>query len=222
MSTQSSATAAAAAGSKRKRRSVPATPADSPAKRRTPRAGEGSAAAADPPATLVAVPPPVGSQWSVAMRSAREDGKFIDVTLLVGGRRIPTHRLVLVSHSPYLDGLLTSGLAESREGGDTLEIGGDTMDGHAVETIVDCFYSGQLLLSRGTVSSVISTANLFRVDAVEKAACDFFVEALEPSTGCEALAFAAAHSVGGDHARGLHAQCVDYVVGHFAAWSHRS
>jgi hypothetical protein len=221
MSTRSSAAAAAAGGGKRKRRSVPATPTESPAKRRTARGGAGpaaAAAAADPP-TLVAVAPLAGSQWSVAMRPAREDGKFIDVTLLVGGREIPTHRLVLVSHSPYLDGLLTSGLAESREGGDTLKIGDDSTDGRAVEAIVDCFYSGKVSLSRSTVSSVIRTANLFRVDAVEKAACDFFVEALEPSTGCEALAFAAAHSVGGDHARGLHEQCVEYVVDHFAECS---
>ena len=55
-------------------------------------------------------------------------------------------------------------------------------------------------------ASVISTANLFRVDAVEKVACDFFVESIEPSTACEALAFATAYSVCGEHARGEHAR----------------
>jgi hypothetical protein len=150
------------------------------------------------------------------MRSAREQGKFIDITLLVGGRKISAHKNVLVGLSPYLHGLLTSGLAESKEGGDTLKIGDEDTDGRAVEAIVDCFYSGQLTLSCVTVSSVIRTANLLGVDAVEKAACDFFVERIEPSTACEALAFAAAHAECGEHARGLHAQCVEYVVGHFA------
>jgi hypothetical protein len=69
------------------------------------------------------------------------------------------------------------------------------------------------------VSSVIRTANLFGVDTVEKAACDFFVESIEPSTACEALAFAAAHSECGEHARGLHERCVGYVVEHFAECS---
>jgi cyclin A len=54
---------------------------------------------------------------------------------------------------------------------------------------------------------------------VEKPACDFFVESLEVSTACEALAFAAAHSVGGEHARGLEERCVGYVVDHFAECS---
>jgi hypothetical protein len=84
---------------------------------------------------------------------------------------------------------------------------------------VDCFYSGELSLSRSTVSSVIRTANLLGVDAVEKAACDFFVEALEPCTAAEALAFAAAHTACGEHARGLHERCVSYMVEHFAQCS---
>ena len=149
------------------------------------------------------------------MRRQREAGQFIDVTLIVGGRKIPAHKTVLVGLSPYIEGLLTSGLAESQQGGDTLKIGDEDTDGHAVEAIVDCFYSGELSLSNSTVSSVIRTANLLGVGAVEKAACDFFVESIEPSTACEALAFATAQSVCGEHARGLHEQCMSYVVEHF-------
>jgi hypothetical protein len=215
MSTRSAA--AASSSSKRKRRSASTTPAESPAKRRTTRAAGGASAApvADPP-TLVPAAPPATCDWSTAMRPAREAGEFIDITLLAGERKIPTHKLVIVSHSPYLHGLLTSGLAESKQGGDTLKIGDEHTDGRAVEAIVDCFYSGQLSLSHSTVSSVIRTANLLGVGAVEKAACDFFVESIEPSTACEALAFAAAHSECGEHARGLHQQCVGYVVDNFA------
>ena len=163
---------------------------------------------ADPP-TLVPVAPPADGQWCVSMQRHREAGQLIDITLLVGGRKIPAHKLVLISHSPYLEGLLPSGLAESKQGGDELKIGDAETDGRAVEAIVDCFYSGQLSLS-STVSSVIRTADLLRVDAVEKEACDFFVESLEVSTACEALAFAAAHSGGGEHARGLHGRCAAY------------
>ena len=211
MSTRSAA-AAASGSSTCKRRSSPSTAAESPAKRRTTRGGGGASAAApvaDPP-TLV----PVEGQWSQPMRSAREAGDFVDITLLVGDRKIPTHKLVLVSHSPYLHGLLTSGLAESSQGGDTLKVGDGGTDGRAVEAIVDCFYSGQLSLSGSTVSSVIRTANLLAVSAVEKAACDFFVESLEPSTACEALAFAAAHTACGEHARVLHERCAGYMVEH--------
>jgi hypothetical protein len=173
---------------------------------------------ADPP-TLVPVPPPADGQWCVSMRSHREAGEFIDINLLVGGRKIPAHKIALVSHSPYLHGLLTSGLAESKQGGDELKIGDAETDGRAVEAIVDCFYSGQLSLSNSTVSSVIRTADLLRVGTVEKAACGFFVGALEPSSASEALAFAATHAACGEHAHTLHGQCVGYMVEHFAECS---
>jgi hypothetical protein len=216
MSTRS---AAAAAASSRKRRFSSAASAESPAKRRTTCGGAASAAPVADPPTLVTVAPPAGSQWCVALQRPREAGEFVDITVVVGDRKIPTHKLVLVGLSPYLHGLLTSGLAESKQGGDTLKIGDDSTDGRAVEAIVDCFYSGQLSLSRSTVSSVIRTANLLAVGAVEKVACDFFVESIEPSTACEALGFAAAHSECGEHARGLHERCVEYVVDHFAECS---
>ena len=204
MSTRSAA-AASSSSSSRKRRSTSGASAESPAKRRTTRAA-GSGASAAPvadPSTLVPVASPAGG-WCASMRPAREAGEFIDITLIVGDRKIPAHKTVLVGLSPYIEGLLTSGLAESQQGGDTLKIGDEDTDGHAVEAIVDCFYSGELSLSNSTVSSVIRTANLLGVCAAEKAACDFFVESIEPSTACEALAFATAHSVCGEHARGLH------------------
>ena len=216
-----SAASASGSSSTRKRRSAAAASAGSPAKRRSTRGGGASAAAAtvaDPP-TLVPAAPPAGSGWCLAMKSGRDAGEFLDITLLVGDRKIQAHRNVLAGLSPYIHGLLTSGLAESKQGGDEMKIGDEHTDGRAVEAIVDCFYSGELSISRGTASSMIRTANLLGVDAVEKAACDFFVESIEPSTACEALAFAAAHSACGEHARGLQARCVEYVVEHFAECS---
>ncbi len=50
-------------------------------------------------------------------RASREAGQFLDITLLVGGRKIPAHKVALVGLSPDLAGLLTSGLAESAQTG---------------------------------------------------------------------------------------------------------
>jgi hypothetical protein len=113
MSTRSAA--AASSSSKRKRPSVSAAGADSPAKRRTTRGSGGASAVA----TIVSVE----GKWCEPLRRQREAGQFIDITLLVGGRKIPAHKTVLVGLSPYIEGLLTSGLAESKEGGDELKIG---------------------------------------------------------------------------------------------------
>ena len=214
MSTRSAAAAAAASGATRKRRSPPTPAADGPAKRRSTRA----APLADPP-TLVPVAPPAKGDWCTSMQPTRDAGEFIDIVLVAGERRIPAHKNVLVSLSPYLHGMLTSGLAESKQGGDELKIGDADADGHAVSAIVDCMYAGRLSLSLGTVCGVIRTANLFGMDAVEKAACDFFVDALEPSTACEALAFSASRTACGEQAVALHMRCANYVVDHFAECS---
>jgi hypothetical protein len=154
------------------------------------------------------------------MQRSRQEDKFIDISLLVGERTIPAHRAVLVGLSPYLDGLLTSGLAECREGGYEVRIGDAAgLDGRAVEAVVDSFYSGELELSADTVASIICAANLLGVDAAEHAACDYFVESLEPYSACEALVFAAAYAEGGGQVRLLHGRCLDFAVEHFAECS---
>ena len=96
-----------------------------------------------------------------------------------------------------------------------MTIGDENTDGRAVEVIVDLMYSGKLALSPSSVGSVIRTANLLQVGAAEKAACDYFVRSLEPSTGCEALKFAAAFAECGAHARELHSRCIGFAVEHF-------
>ena len=101
------------AAAKRKRGSAPVSPpSDGRAARRARGSGGGASAAAaaeqEEPPTLV----DVEGKWVEPMKAPREAGQFIDITLLAGGRRIEAHRNVLVGLSPYLYGLLTSGLAD--------------------------------------------------------------------------------------------------------------
>ena len=177
------------ASAKRKRGSAPVSPpSDGRAARRARGSGGGASAAAaeqEEPPTLIDVESGE-CDWATALRAPREAGKFIDITLLAGGRRIEAHRNVLVGISPYLDGLLTSGLAESAAQSQELTL--EDMDGRAVEAVVDCMYSGNLALSSRTVTPVLRVANLLQVGAVEKAAGEFFVSKLEPSTAADALA----------------------------------
>ena len=87
-----------AMSSSRKRPSGPATPADSPTtKRRTSAADAPTNSHHQPAPTYVDVPPPESGQWCDSLRVAREDGKFLDITLLAGGWRIRANKTVLVS-----------------------------------------------------------------------------------------------------------------------------
>ena len=182
---------AARASAKRKRGSAPVSPpSDGRAARRARGSGGGASAAAaaeqEEPPTLV----DAEGKWAEFMVEQREAGEFIDITLIAGGRRIEAHKNVITSLSPYLHGLLTSGLAESAAQSQELTL--EDMDGRAVEAVVDCMYSGKLALSSRSVTAVLRVANLLQVGAVEKAAGEFFVSKLEPSTAADALGFAAA------------------------------
>lgn len=155
--------------------------------------------------------------WALAMKSQREAGHFIDITLNVGGRQLQAHRIVLVGFSPYLAGLLTSGLAESTAQNPELQL--DDMDGRAVEAVVDCMYTGKLAVSLHTATGIIRAANILQVGAVEKVASAFFISKLEPSAAVDALGFAAEHKACGKHAAELHGRCVKYAIKHFEAVS---
>ena len=160
-------------------------------------------------ADIVTVP----GDWSTAMQRSRDDGKLLDVTLVVSGaRRLRAHKLVLVAHSSYLDGLLTSGFAESVAGVDELTVQGD---GGAIEAIVDCMYTGKLALSPVTVRAVIRVANALGVDAAEEAACKYFVEQLSTHTLVDALEFAVQLVETGARGRWLYEQCLAYGRNHF-------
>ena len=201
--------------SKRKRGSDAVSPpseSSSSARRR----GDGAAAAApshDEPVSLTDVPALAGAAWCTALRQARDDETMLDVVLKAGDATIRAHKLVLLSHSAYLRGLLTCGLAESSQ--DEVTVGDASTDGRAVEAIVDCFYTGKIALSSRTVGSVIQTANMLGVGQIEKAAGAFFIRALEPSTAADALVFAAQYTACGEHARELHAGCLRYAMEHF-------
>ena len=208
----------AARAAKRKRGSAPVSPpSDGPAARRA--RGSGGGGASGRAAVEVKVESGECGEWATAMKAARDEGQLIDFALCAGGLKIDAHKLVLISLSPYLRGLLTSGLAESAAQSEELTLQDMDGCGRAVEAVVNCMYSGKLSLSIYTVTSLIRVANILQVGPVEKAAGEFFVSRLEPSTAADALRFAAERVECGEHAAALHDKCVEYAIEHFAALS---
>jgi hypothetical protein len=158
----------------------------------------------------------MGSEMSKAFAVQRQRGFFLDITLAVGDTHVTAHKAVLAACSTYLEGLFTSGLAESSQAASSENpVVIRDVDGAAVAACVDCMYSGAIALSGGTVCAVIKAANLLGVDAIEEAACAFFVGKLEPGTALDALGFAEGMSAGGPHAQELHLQVLAYVHKHF-------
>ena len=182
--------------------SVPASPTSSPTAAKMP--------AADPVVTVyVKSDPP----WATALAQARDDDHFLDATLVAGGRRIQGHKAVLISFSPYLHGLFTSGLSESKL--DEVEI--KDVDGAALAAVVGCFYTGTVSVSVATAGSVIRTANMLQVGAIEVAVIDFFVKNLQPGTAFKELAGFATEMAVGPSGCALQQKCLQYIWAEFSA-----
>ena len=166
--------------------------------------------AADPVVTVyVKSDPP----WATALAQARDDDHFLDATLVAGGRRIQGHKAVLISFSPYLHGLFTSGLSESKL--DEVEI--NDVDGAALAAVVGCFYTGTVSVSVATAGSVIRTANMLQVGAIEVAVIDFFVKNLQPGTAFKELAGFATEMAVGPSGCALQQKCLQYIWAEFPA-----
>ena len=173
-----------------------------------------------PPVTLVKVPWPEGESgnWCTSLRPAREAGKLIDIALVFGRdgsyRKIYAHKIVLISYSEYFEALFTGESSAHGGGYQEVKMGKEETDFHSVEMIVACLYSGELPLSLLNVCSVIHTANLLKLSAIGKAACDFLINLLEPSIVCKMLRYAAVHAGCGDHVCDLYTRCADYLIDH--------
>eukprot|EP01047_Picozoa_sp_COSAG01_P047814 COSAG01_NODE_4603_length_4884_cov_31.141902_1_plen_278_part_10 len=160
-------------------------------------------------------------EWGKNLKGLWEQGLLLDATIRTDqGRAVRAHMSVLAAHSPYMCGLLTSGLAESESASDGRRPSGEISlldaDHGAVEAIVACLYSGEVALTPCNAVPVIKTANLLQIAAIEKAACGYLVSRLEPETAVRALVFSGQlGGAGGAPGLELHRQCTAYVHEHF-------
>lgn len=105
------------------------------------------------------------------------DRELCDVNLSVEGVVIPAHRVVLAALSPYFKAMFCSQLDESHR----FQIRIQDLSLPAVQTIINFAYTAHLDLSEDTVQSVMQTAAMMQISAVEKLCCAFIIEHLHPS-----------------------------------------
>jgi hypothetical protein len=186
----------------KRQRSLPASPAGSP-----------SGAHHRDDADLAQVK---GDWQTENLRDLWEQGLLLDASIKTArGRTVRAHTVVLAAHSPYIRGLLTSGLAESSPSSGAeislLDVEHGTMD-----AIVACLYTGTIALTPDNAAAVIKAANMLQLGEIEGAACSYLVERMQPESAIAALVFAEQLSVCGSHGAELHRQCMEYVCAHFA------
>ena len=105
--------------------------------------------------------------------------KLCDVSLVVGGKEIEAHRLVLAANSNYFYTMFTGGLAESTAKKVVL----NEVDSHAVELLVNYSYSSKIYVDNTNVEGLLRTSHLLQFNNIVKCCCDFMQSQLHP-TNC--------------------------------------
>ncbi|KAA3673543.1 kelch-like protein 20 [Paragonimus westermani] len=127
------------------------------------------------------------------MNCLRRNRELCDVVLLVDGREVFTHRVVLASCSAYFRAMFTGELAESRQTEITLY----DLDGDAVETLIDFCYTSQITVEESNVQNLLPAACLLQLTEVQDVCCEFLKRQLDPSNCLGIRAFADTHACRG-------------------------
>lgn len=124
------------------------------------------------------------------LNQLREAGLFCDVTLSIGERKFPCHKLVLASFSPYFKAMFSNDLAESKQ--ETVTLNGVEPD--MISLLVNYAYTSEILVTKSTVQSLLSAANLLEILPVRDACCRFMESNMEESNCLGIHCFAEAHA----------------------------
>ncbi|XP_056289070.1 kelch-like protein 8 isoform X2 [Pseudoliparis swirei] len=114
-----------------------------------------------------------------SLRHFYEVGELCDVTLKVGSRLIPCHKLVLACVIPYFRAMFLSEMSEAKQ--DLIEI--KDFDGDAIQDLVHFAYSSKLTLTVDNVQPLLYAACILQVELVARACCEYMKAHFHP-TNC--------------------------------------
>ena len=119
----------------------------------------------------------------------RGKSDLCDVTLVVGEREFPAHRVVLAASSPYFRAMFTNEHLESKQNRIIL----NCIEEHSMQVLLDFVYTSELEISEENVQSLLAGASLLQLIPVVEACCDFFRVRLDPENCLGIAAFADMH-----------------------------
>ncbi|VEL15236.1 unnamed protein product [Protopolystoma xenopodis] len=126
----------------------------------------------------------------LAIDSLRKEKNFCDTVLIVEGKKIYAHRVVLSACSPYFRAMFAGEMAESHQTEVTLH----DLSFAAVDALVDFCYTSQVIVEEGNVQSLLPAACLLQLTEIQLVCCEFLKRQLDPSNCLGIRAFADTHA----------------------------
>ncbi|VDI19124.1 Hypothetical predicted protein [Mytilus galloprovincialis] len=111
-----------------------------------------------------------------AINQLRKRQELCDIILNCGNTMIPAHKLILSVSTPYFKSLV-----ENKYKTDTSlrELRIDGLDGHAVQNIIEFFYTSAVSVDDVTVWTLLPAACLLQVEEIQNLCCDFLSSQLQ-------------------------------------------
>ncbi|XP_017269985.1 kelch-like protein 22 isoform X2 [Kryptolebias marmoratus] len=107
----------------------------------------------------------------------RQAGILFDVVLLVEGRPIQAHRILLAASCDYFRGMFAGGLREMQQN----EVPIHGVSYTAMKKILDYIYTAEIELDLESVQEVLIAATLLQLESVTGFCCDFLFSWLDES-----------------------------------------
>ncbi|PFX19367.1 Kelch-like protein 17 [Stylophora pistillata] len=124
-----------------------------------------------------------------ALENMRRRDELCDVELIVAGKEIKAHRVVLAAVSPYFNAMFTSDVVESKQKVVHL----NDLDPLAVHMAVEFAYVARVNLTVDNVQSLLTVATLLQMDTLVEKCCYFLENELHPSNCLGIRRFAKNH-----------------------------
>lgn len=120
------------------------------------------------------------------MEEIRRQGKLCDVVLKIDDQSFSAHKIVLASTIPYFYAMFTNGMVESRQ----QEIIMQGIDATSLETLINFAYSGELVLTKNNVQSLMIGASFLQLTKVRDACANYLLQRLYPQNALGIRQFA--------------------------------
>lgn len=123
------------------------------------------------------------------MAQIRRDSKLCDVTIKVGTKLIPAHRIVLAATIPYFYAMFLNDMREANQA----EIDMPGVEPDSMEDLVNFAYTGKVEITMVNVQSLLFGASYLNLKSVKEACCSFLVDHLHPKNVVGMRAFGDLH-----------------------------
>ena len=138
------------------------------------------------------------------MGQLRRRQQFCDVEVKKDGARLPAHRVVLASASPYFLNLLSSNSSQSE-----IKVEDPKLDVSALELLMEFMYTSVLRITENTAQALCCASKVLEMDRIERACCKFMIKNLSPRNCITRLHFAQENGY-----VAMQRQCRDFIAGH--------